>query len=263
MINYWKKTKEKLSYEERVDEYIQKMKKQNIISLYNYYFSDGKNMYSWYQHETYKLSNEVKNKESISNERMKQIMMFATIDKYYYEEIISKKLPFSTKAKEYVEQVLRLKRNVRITDKLRFSNGDSMNGWLTNQRNTIFRMLDEEKPLTKEYEDRIRAIILLTALVNKFEPIKPLKFEQKASEYRNLIYEKGRKLEIGDNIRFSDGSLADTWYEKELKRYMKPSKINEYKAKLRMPVLLEIGECIISLDNEIKTNDGYVNRKIK
>lgn len=260
MSNYYKK---ELSYEDRVREYIIKMLENNIIWLYNYRFSDGKNMYSWYQKENSKLAEELKNNESISDHRMKEIMMFANIEKYYREQIVSRRLPFSTKAREYVEQVLRLKRNVRVSDGLKFSNGDPMDSWLTNQRNTISKVLDEERPLTKEYEDRIRSIILLTALVNKFEPIKPLSFEQKASEYRKLIYEKGSKLELGDDIKFSDGSLADTWYEKELKRYLKPSDNNKYKAKLRMPVLLEIGECILSLNDEIKTNDRYIAPKIK
>ncbi len=252
-----------LSYKDRVKEYITKMSEKNIICLWQYHFSDRRNMYSWYQKETYKLSEELKNNESISDERMQQIMMFAEIEKYYREEIVSKKLPFSIKAKEYVEQVLRLKRNVKAKDKLRFSNGDTMNNWLNSQKSAIFKILDEGRPLTKEYSKRIRAITLIAALVNKYEPVKPLSFEQKASEYRNFLYEKGKKLESGDSIRFSDGSLADNWYEKELKRYIRPSKINEYKAKLRMPVLLEIGECIISLDNEIKFDDGYVNRKNK
>lgn len=249
-----------VSFDQKVDQFIEGMKKYKRKCLEHLYFEDSENQYRWYLKEGKKLMDEYQQQKELSQERIEQIHSFSRIDYYYHEFIESRKLPFSVKAKEYKKEVLRLRRRVRESDHLTFSNEDKMHPWLYTQNNNMEIDLSSKRNLSEKRKKEIEALKKINDLIKQFPTIRRLTFLEKASEYRTKLYEIGRKITIEDEFLFSDGSKMNTWFTNQLADYRKYYKRYPYKYKKRFEVLLDIYTCVESLGEETKKSK---NEKIK
>ena len=163
-------SKSELPYEQKVQEFLEEMKSKGVISLYGSHFSDDPfgqkgSKYSWYRKECMKLLEEFKTEATIS------------------ENLERKKMSVLEKAGEYRDKVLELKRDIKESDHLYFSNGDRMKGWLYRENIGIRKELESNSPLTKERIAEIDTLGEINFLVTEVFPKKQkLSFDEKAYE---------------------------------------------------------------------------------
>lgn len=252
--------KAKLSFYDKVDEYMKEMREKQKKTLATSRFSDGPNQYNWYLRESKRLEEEYKNQEKLSKERINEVMYFSRIDQYYHDVIQPKKLSFSTKAQEYKKEVLRLKRRVRKSDNLTFSNEQPMDFWLETQNYKMYCESLDGNELTEKRKKEIELLTEINTLIDQFCTIKKLTFEQKAKEYHEKLYEIGRVITRDDLFLFSDGSPMNVWFENQLIDYRRNYKLSQqqYRCKKRFPILISIYSSIQSLMNE--SYDDYVEK---
>lgn len=261
--------KKELSYEQHVQEFLEEMKKRKVVSLYGSYFSDDpysnkESKYRWYQKECKKLAEEFQTNATISEERMKEIIEFAEIEKYIKENLKKKKMTVLEKASEYREKVLELSRDIKVADQLYFSNGNRMAGWLYKENIRIKEILESNNLLTKEEIEEIDALGELNFLINEiFLKKQRLSFDEKAKEYLEKLYDIGRDIEKKDKICFTNGESMSGWLEIQVKnlRIMRAKKgfIDEH----RFSVLSNIFDCKKRLWEESRitsTYDAYLDQ---
>lgn len=249
------------SYHDKVENYINGMELERKLCLDHQYFADGENKYHWYQKENKKLEKEYQQNLSLSENRIEQIADFARIDQYYYNELKIRKMTFLEKASEYKNAVLQLKRHVKVSDNLKFSNGDIMCYWLSTQNYMMEMEQKDKKEVSPERKKEIEILADINHLIEGFHVPKRLSFEQKAKEYHNKLYEIGRAINENDPFRFSDQSKMSTWFLNQLVDYRVNSKKFPYKYKNRFPILLSIYTSIESLSHE--SYDNYVSKVYK
>ncbi len=249
-------SKNELSYEQKVQEFLEEMKNKKVISLCGSHFSDDPfgqkgSKYSWYRKECMKLLEEFKTEATISEERMEEIMEFAKIENYIKENLERKKMSVLEKAGEYRNKVLELKRDIKESDHLYFSNGDRMKGWLYRENIGIKKELESNGPLTNERIEEIDALGELNFLVIEvFAKKQKLSFDEKAYEYLEKLYGLGRDIENMENIRFSNGESMSGWLNFQVKNLrittMRDGAVDEH----RLSVLTNIFDCKQRLKEE-------------
>ena len=265
-------SKSELPYEQKVQEFLEEMKSKGVISLYGSHFSDDPfgqkgSKYSWYRKECMKLLEEFKTEATISEKRMKEIMEFAKIEKYFKENLERKKMSVLEKAGEYRDKVLELKRDIKESDHLYFSNGDRMKGWLYRENIGIRKELESNSPLTKERIAEIDTLGEINFLVTEVFPKKQkLSFDEKAYEYQTKLYELGRDIENTENIRFSNGESMPGWLNFQVKNLrittMRDGAVDEH----RLSVLANIFDCKQRLKEEsmiastVSRYDAYLDQ---
>lgn len=247
--------KKELSYDDRVAEYLKKVKQSRTVTLRGYYdrFSDGKSMSNWYSLENKRLRTEYQKQQEISKERIQEIISFSRIDQYRYDELESKKLPFEKKFLEYQKQVQQLQRNVRPSDHLTFSDHTKMDSWLSSQQAKIEQQLKTSKTLSLERQREIKNLKELQKLIDSYHQPGRISFYQKAEEFHQQLYILGRPFCQTDKYYFSDGSIMDiSWFEKQLQNYRNKyqKKAYQHEYKKRFQVLLDLYTSIESLKEE-------------
>lgn len=259
-----------LTYEQYVQEFFDEMKKKGTISLYGSYFSDDPcekkgSKYNWYRKECVKLAEEIKTNATISEERMNEIMEFSKIEKYKKEHLEKRKMSVLEKASEYREKVLELKRDIKESDGLYFSNGERMKGWLYSANSYVKKDLESDVLLTEERIEEIDALGELNFLVNELFPKKQrLSFDEKASEYLVKLYELGRDITNKDDICFSNGENMPRWFDIQIKNLKIMDLRDGHMDEHRFSVLANILDCKQRIKEESMSNDSsyaaYLNQ---
>ena len=219
MFNY-----EKLDFEDRVSEYLRKIKElgRNIQRGEQYTFSDGFLMYIWYSKEISKIIEE-RNKNIIPNEeRKKELLLFSKIEKllYNYKQNI-----YERKAKEYFEQIKKLGRNIERDEFYPFFDGASMYAWYINEAQNFISDKNSNKKVS---ENRLGKIMLYAKIENYLYDIKNKKktdtYEKKVNQYIYLISKIGRNTNRKDDFVFSDGTKMYAWFIHENSKLLKERK---------------------------------------
>lgn len=166
-----------------------------------------------------------------------------------------KELTFAQKASEYKEALLRLGRNIKVSDNLDFSDGKSMTSWLYHQDIRIDKILKRGGVISDDIKKQMEILTDIHSLVTS--PAR-LSFEEKALEYHDKIYEIGRPITKEDHIYFSDHSNMGNWFQKQLVEYRNNARYFPYKYKRRFPILVELYQSIESLNQE--KYDNYVSK---
>lgn len=219
MFNY-----EKLDFEDRVSEYLKKIKKlgRNIQKGEQYTFSDGFLMYIWYSKEVSKIIEERNNNIIPNEERKKELLLFSKIEKllYNYKQNI-----YERKAKEYFEQIKKLGRNIERDEFYPFFDGASMYAWYVNEAQNFINDKNSKKKVS---ENRLGKIMLYAKIENYLYDIKNKKktdtYEKKVNQYIYLISKIGRNTNRKDDFVFSDGTKMYAWFIHENSKLLKERK---------------------------------------
>lgn len=219
MFNY-----EKLDFEDRVSEYLKKIKKlgRNIQKGEQYTFSDGFLMYIWYSKEVSKIIEERNNNIIPNEERKKELLLFSKIENllYNYKQNI-----YERKAKEYFEQIKKLGRNIERDEFYPFFDGASMYAWYVNEAQNFINDKNSNKKVS---ENRLGKIMLYAKIENYLYDIKNKKktdtYEKKVNQYIYLISKIGRNTNRKDDFVFSDGTKMYAWFIHENSKLLKERK---------------------------------------
>lgn len=219
MFNY-----EKLDFEDRVSEYLKKIKEleRNIQKGEQYTFSDGFLMYIWYSKEISKIIEERNNNIIPNEERKKELLLFSKIEKllYNYKQNI-----YERKAKEYFEQIKKLGRNIERDEFYPFFDGASMYAWYINEAQNFISDKNSNKKVS---ENRLGKIMLYAKIENYLYDIKNKKkidtYEKKVNQYIYLISKIGRNTNRKDDFVFSDGTKMYAWFIHENSKLLKERK---------------------------------------
>lgn len=219
MFNY-----EKLDFEDRVSEYLKKIKElgRNIQKGEQYTFSDGFLMYIWYSKEVSKIIEERNNNIIPNEERKKELLLFSKIENllYNYKQNI-----YERKAKEYFEQIKKLGRNIERDEFYSFFDGASMYAWYVNEAQNFINDKNSNKKVS---ENRLGKIMLYAKIENYLYDIKNKKktdtYEKKVNQYIYLISKIGRNTNRKDDFVFSDGTKMYAWFIHENSKLLKERK---------------------------------------
>lgn len=219
MFNY-----EKLDFEDRVSEYLKKIKElgRNIQRGEQYTFSDGFLMYIWYSKEVSKIIEERNNNIIPNEERKKELLLFSKIENllYNYKQNI-----YERKAKEYFEQIKKLGRNIERDEFYPFFDGASMYAWYINEAQNFINDKNSNKKVS---ENRLGKIMLYAKIENYLYDIKNKKktdtYEKKVNQYIYLISKVGRNTNRKDDFVFSDGTKMYAWFIHENSKLLKEKK---------------------------------------
>lgn len=219
MFNY-----EKLDFEDRVSEYLKKIKEleRNIQKGEQYTFSDGFLMYIWYSKEISKIIEERNNNIIPNEERKKELLLFSKIEKllYNYKQNI-----YERKAKEYFEQIKKLGRNIERNEFYPFFDGASMYAWYINEAQNFISDKNSNKKVS---ENKLGKIMLYAKIENYLYDIKNKKktdtYEKKVNQYIYLISKIGRNTNRKDDFVFSDGTKMYAWFIHENSKLLKERK---------------------------------------
>lgn len=219
MFNY-----EKLDFEDRVSEYLKKIKElgRNIQKGEQYTFSDGFLMYIWYSKEVSKIIEERNNNIIPNEERKKELLLFSKIENllYNYKQNI-----YERKAKEYFEQIKKLGRNIERDEFYPFFDGASMYAWYVNEAQNFINDKNSNKKVS---ENRLGKIMLYAKIENYLYDIKNKKktdtYEKKVNQYTYLISKIGRNTNRKDDFVFSDGTKMYAWFIHENSKLLKERK---------------------------------------
>lgn len=219
MFNY-----EKLDFEDRVSEYLKKIKElgRNIQKGEQYIFSDGFLMYIWYSKEVSKIIEERNNNIIPNEERKKELLLFSKIENllYNYKQNI-----YERKAKEYFEQIKKLGRNIERDEFYPFFDGASMYAWYVNEAQNFINDKNSNKKVS---ENRLGKIMLYAKIENYLYDIKNKKktdtYEKKVNQYIYLISKIGRNTNRKDDFVFSDGTKMYAWFIHENSKLLKERK---------------------------------------
>lgn len=262
MFNY-----EKLDFEDRVSEYLKKIKEleRNIQKGEQYTFSDGFLMYIWYSKEISKIIEERNNNIIPNEERKKELLLFSKIEKllYNYKQNI-----YERKAKEYFEQIKKLGRNIERDEFYPFFDGASMYAWYINEAQNFISDKNSNKKVS---ENRLGKIMLYAKIENYLYDIKNKKktdtYEKKVNQYIYLISKLGRNTNRKDDFVFSDGTKMYAWFIHENSKLLKERKgeikINDDRMNEIMLFSKIYDQLYIIKKNEkiIETKKSYNQRK--
>lgn len=203
-----------LTREDKIKEYMEKLKNSKYVELKGVKFSDCSSMQKWYEEESKAIRDEVKNNQLPSKERFLEIIDIAQIDdlKRDRQGII----PLSQQIKEYKDKVIELKRKVKSSDNLKFSSGRPMTNWLYYNLEKI-KESKRNGELSEKSKLEAEAILEIKELVESYtEKKQELSFEDKVEEYRFKMFEIGRGINKNDDYTFSNGDSMNYFLDNEL-----------------------------------------------
>lgn len=167
-----------IKYSKKVNEYLSQIKKlgRNIKASDNICFSDGENMFRWYEREYKKYREENENNVELTEIRKAQRKLFSKIIEKV-KEYKPYKLSLKQKYKEYISMIRKLGRNIRKSDSLYFSDGTSMYNWHNNIN--IKKIRDERKNQEKPEGERLEKLICFAKIYDELYEQKKLKLSIK------------------------------------------------------------------------------------
>lgn len=199
----------RMTFEEKAEECIKTLKEEGSLSK-NSYFSDGSNMFYWF--------NGNRSRGTILKE-----------NKIYFQKVldvannIEHKLSFEEKRIEYQTKVKEMGRIIKSRDEIYFSDGHNMGMWFDQYNQKMNYKISHNLPLTENDLYVIKSLDEILEMVGKKRTIR-LSFDERVQEYKEKIKEINRKIMTSDDFQFRDQRSMAQWYFKTRSRFYEKRK---------------------------------------